>query len=73
MNHAEIPEPLPGDHVELRKAHACGSREWVVYRTGGDIGLRCTGCNRRVMLARSEFNRSVRKLWHAQAEQGGAP
>lgn len=57
----------------MKKPHPCGSREWVVYRIGADIGLRCAGCSRRVMLPRSEFNRSVRRLWQTQTEQGGTP
>ena len=73
MNRDEILSPLPGDHVEMKKPHPCGSREWVVYRIGADIGLRCAGCSRRVMLPRSEFNRSVRRLWQTQTEQGGTP
>ena len=51
-----------GDRVQLRKAHPCGSLEWVVYRVGADIGLRCTGCGRRVMLTRSEFNRRLKQI-----------
>ena len=51
-----------GDRVQLRKAHPCGSLEWVVYRVGADIGLRCAGCGRRVMLTRSEFNRRLKQI-----------
>lgn len=73
MTHDELLSPLPGDHVEMRKPHPCGSREWVVYRIGADIGLRCTGCNRRVMMPRSEFNKFARRLWRVQSGQGGNP
>ena len=51
-----------GDHVLLRKAHPCGSFEWVVYRVGADIGLRCAGCGRRVMLTRSEFGKRLKQI-----------
>ncbi|MBL8133608.1 MAG: DUF951 domain-containing protein [Anaerolineae bacterium] len=51
-----------GLHVELRKPHPCGSRRWVITRIGADIGLRCLGCDRRVMLARSEFNKQLKRL-----------
>ncbi len=51
-----------GDHVQLRKAHPCGSAEWIVYRVGADIGLRCVGCGRRVMLTRSEFNKRLKQI-----------
>jgi hypothetical protein len=48
-------EPIPfymDDVVRLRKRHPCGSHEWKVVRLGADIGLRCQGCQRRVLLPR---------------------
>jgi hypothetical protein len=51
-----------GDRVRLRKAHPCGSVEWSVYRVGADIGLRCAGCGRRVMLTRSEFSKRLKQI-----------
>ncbi|MEZ4625250.1 MAG: DUF951 domain-containing protein [Thermomicrobiales bacterium] len=41
-----------GDEVRLRKPHPCGSVDWTVVRLGADIGLRCQGCDRRVLLPR---------------------
>ncbi len=41
-----------GDVVRLRRAHPCGGSEWLVDRLGADIGLRCQGCGRHVMLER---------------------
>jgi hypothetical protein len=41
-----------GDVVRLRRAHPCGGSEWLVDRLGADIGLRCQGCRRHVMLER---------------------
>lgn len=49
-----------GDVVRLKKAHPCGANEWEVTRVGMDIGLRCVGCGRKVMLVRSEFDRRFR-------------
>jgi hypothetical protein len=51
-----------GDVVTLRKPHPCGSYEWEVTRIGADIGLKCHGCGRHVMLTRREFNKRVKKL-----------
>ncbi|MBN9388975.1 MAG: DUF951 domain-containing protein [Chloroflexi bacterium] len=45
------------DVVRLRKPHPCGSFDWRVVRVGADIGLRCLGCDHRVNLPRSEFER----------------
>ena len=45
-------ELLLGDVVRLRRTHPCGRAEWLVDRLGADIGLRCQGCGRHVMLDR---------------------
>ncbi len=49
-----------GDVVRLKKPHPCGVNEWEIVRLGADIGLRCQGCDRKVMLVRSEFDRRFR-------------
>ncbi|MEK6720244.1 MAG: DUF951 domain-containing protein [Chloroflexota bacterium] len=41
-----------GDVLRLRRAHPCGGREWLVDRLGADIGLRCRGCGRHVLIER---------------------
>ena len=49
-----------GDVVLLRKPHPCGSLEWEIVRLGADIGLRCRGCKRRVLLARSVLEKRLK-------------
>ena len=51
-----------GMRVRLRKLHPCGSDEWIVTRTGADVGISCVKCGRRVMLEREEFERRVRQV-----------
>jgi len=51
-----------GDVVRLRKKHPCGSYEWQVIRLGADIGIKCQGCNRRVLLPRRELERKIREF-----------
>lgn len=53
-------EVVIGDVVRLRKPHPCGSYEWTVVRLGADIGLRCHGCNRRVLLPRRELEKRLK-------------
>ena len=48
-----------GDIVRLKKRHPCGSYEWQVVRLGADIGIKCLGCQHRVLLERSVFERRV--------------
>jgi hypothetical protein len=59
-----MPTPIvpikTGDVVRLKKPHPCGENSWEVVRVGMDIGLRCRGCDRKVMLVRSEFDRRFR-------------
>ena len=50
------------DLVRLRKPHPCGSYEWRVTRIGADIGLKCQGCGRRVLLDRRTFNKRVKTV-----------
>ena len=52
MSGRPVLELLLGDVVRLRRAHPCGSSEWLVDRLGADIGLRCQGCGRHVLLER---------------------
>lgn len=50
------------DRVRLRKPHPCGSTDWRVVRLGADIGLKCEGCGRRVLLPRSEVERRIKQV-----------
>lgn len=52
MSGRPVLEVLLGDVIRLRRAHPCGSSEWLVDRLGADIGLRCQGCGRHVLLER---------------------
>jgi hypothetical protein len=52
-------ELLLGDVVRLRRAHPCGSSDWLVDRLGADIGLRCQGCDRHVLLDRRQVERRL--------------
>ncbi len=51
-----------GDVVQMRKTHPCGSDRWMIYRVGADIGIRCLGCNRRVMVPRRKFERGIKRV-----------
>jgi hypothetical protein len=62
------PEIHLGDRVQMRKPHPCGSDEWVIYRLGADIGLRCTGCNRHVLLPRTTFHKRLKRVVMSKVE-----
>jgi hypothetical protein len=50
---------LLGDVVRLRRPHPCGGSTWLVDRIGADIGLRCQGCGRHVLLERRTLERRL--------------
>jgi hypothetical protein len=50
------------DILTLKKPHACGANAWRVYRLGADIGLKCEGCGRLVLMPRSKLERRVRLI-----------
>jgi hypothetical protein len=51
-----------GDIVRLKKKHPCGGYEWQITRLGADIGIICTTCQRRVLIARSVLERRITKF-----------
>lgn len=51
-----------GDIVEMKKPHPCGSKQWEIIRTGADFRIKCVGCEHQVMLARTKFEKSVKKI-----------
>ncbi|HLV36106.1 MAG TPA: DUF951 domain-containing protein [Spirillospora sp.] len=66
-----MPEVKVGDQVRMRKKHPCGSDVWVIYRIGADIGMRCTGCDRRVLLARPVFYKRLKHVLDRSEADGG--
>ncbi len=54
-----VTELRSGDTVRLKKIHPCGSYQWEVVRLGADIGLRCLGCQRRILMERVVLERKI--------------
>ena len=50
------------DILIMKKAHPCGSKEWLVLRTGMDFRLHCQGCGHEVMLPRSKAEKNIRQI-----------
>ena len=51
-----------GDVVELKKEHPCGNKQWEITRTGADIRMKCLGCERQVLVPRTKFEKSMKKI-----------
>lgn len=71
-NDDQAPKPKPplaiavGQWAQMRKAHPCGGNVWRIVRIGADIGMRCITCDHKVMLARGDFERRLKKLLPAE-------
>jgi hypothetical protein len=59
MPNQPVLQLLLGDVVRLRRRHPCGDDTWTIDRLGADIGLRCRGCGRHVMLERPALERRL--------------
>ena len=51
-----------GSLLVLKKGHPCGENLWEVVKLGADIRLRCTKCNRLIIIPRIELNKKIKKV-----------
>ena len=51
-----------GSMVVMKKSHPCGENRWEITRMGIDIKIKCTKCNREVMLSRIDFEKKLKKV-----------
>ena len=58
-----------GDRVILKKPHACGENLWQIVRVGADVKLKCTACERVIMLDRLEFMKRAKKLLPSEKDE----
>ena len=50
------------DILVMKKEHPCGSKDWLVIRSGMDFRLRCCGCGHEVLLPRSKAEKNIRQI-----------
>lgn len=60
MNNANIYSV--GDVLEFKKEHPCGSKTWMVLKTGVTYKLECTKCKRQILIDRIDLKKKVKKL-----------
>lgn len=58
----QIPKIDVGDILEMKKAHPCGTKRFLVLRIGSDIRLVCEGCGRDMVLPREKVEKALRKV-----------
>jgi len=51
-----------GSIVVMKRSHPCGENRWEITRMGIDIKIKCTKCNREVMLSRIDFEKKLKKV-----------
>ena len=51
-----------GDIIRMKKPHPCGSRRFLVLRSGMDFKIRCTGCGHEVMVPRVKAEKNIKKI-----------
>ncbi len=52
----------PGDILVMKKNHPCGDNRFLVLRAGMDFKIRCMGCSREMMIARSKIEKNIKKI-----------
>jgi hypothetical protein len=52
----------PGDRVTLKKPHPCGSKDFIIMRTGADFRIKCAGCGHEVWITRPNLEKRIRKV-----------
>ncbi|MBQ3126302.1 MAG: DUF951 domain-containing protein [Clostridia bacterium] len=62
----EIPRLRPGDLLELKKPHPCGTRQFRVVRVGSEVRIVCCACGRDLVLDRLKLERAIKKIIPAE-------
>ena len=58
-----------GDILEMKKPHPCGSRRFLVLRSGMDFKIRCTGCGDEVMVPRVKAEKNIKKIIRQEQDE----
>ena len=58
-----------GDILEMKKPHPCGSRRFLVLRSGMDFKIRCTGCGHEVMVPRVKAEKNIKQIIRQEQDE----
>ena len=58
----------PGDVLQMKKPHPCGSKEFLVLRAGMDFKIRCRGCGQEIMVPRLKCEKNIKKILRESTE-----
>ncbi len=51
-----------GDILEMKKQHPCGSKRFIVLRSGMDFRLKCEKCEREFLIPRVKAEKNIKKI-----------
>ena len=51
-----------GDKLVMKKQHPCGNKEFLVLRVGMDFKIKCTQCQREVMVPRVKAEKNIKSI-----------
>lgn len=57
--------PIPlivGDVVHTKKQHPCGSKSFVIMRTGMDFRMKCEGCGKEIWIERPKLEKRIKQV-----------
>ena len=57
------------DILHMKKMHPCGSREFLVLRSGMDFKLRCRGCGHEIMVSRVKAEKNIKKIERSESAE----
>ena len=52
----------PGDILQMKKPHPCGSNTFRVLRSGMDFKIRCTKCGHEIIVPRLKCEKNIKKI-----------
>jgi len=55
------------DVLEMKKAHPCGGKQFLVLRVGMDFRLRCVQCGHEMLVPRNKIEKNIRKIHRPEA------
>ena len=51
-----------GDIVTFKKPHPCGNCDWKVLSVGGEVKVKCMGCDRLQILTRDKIEKATKSV-----------
>ena len=50
------------DILIMKKTHPCGCNEFIVRRTGADIGVKCAKCGHYMLIGRKKIEKNIKSI-----------